>query len=189
MFDGRRDTIERFGKQETSGGQMGISTRRLGEGEYVVAFTRTHWKALVLPVLALLATCALTGFLLAGVSSGGYAELRWLVLAAAALVIFWFTVRPFLRWRTASYTLTNRRLISRAGIFTRTGREIPLHRVADVRYERGLADRVLGCGTLVIFEASESGRLVLPDVPRVEALQLAMTDLLFSNSGRFAEQR
>ncbi len=163
---------------------MGISTRRLGEGEYVVAFTRTHWKALVLPVLGLLCTCALTGFLLAGVSSGGgYVELRWLVLAVAALAVLWFTVRPFLRWRTASYTLTNRRLISRSGIFTRTGHEIPLHRVADVRYERGLVDRLLGCGTLVIFEGSEGGRLVLPDVPRVGALQLAMTDLLFSDPG------
>lgn len=159
---------------------MGISTRRLGEGEYVVAFTRTHWKALVLPVLALLCTCALTGFLLAGVSSGrDYSELRWLVLAVAALAVLWFTVRPFLRWRTASYTLTNRRLISRSGIFTRTRRDIPLHRVSDVRYERGLLDRALGCGTLVIFDASDGGRLVLPDVPRVEALQLAVTDLLF----------
>lgn len=169
---------------------MVISARRLAEGEYVVAFTRRHWKALVLPVLALLGTCAVTGFLLAGVSSArGHEALRWLVLAVAALAAFWFTVRPFLRWRTASYTLTNRRLISRSGIFTRSGHDIPLHRVNDVRSERGLLDRMLGCGTLVISDASEGGRSVLRDVPRVEALQMVITDLIYDRPDRFSDQR
>ncbi len=159
---------------------MATSARRLGEGEYVVANTRTHWKALVLPVIALLSTCALAGFLLAAVSSGrGHQALKWLVVGGAALAIVWLSVRPFLRWLTASYTLTNRRLISRSGVFTRSGRDIPLQRVTDVRYERGLLDRLLCCGTLVISDASEGGRSVLPDVPRVAALQLAITDLLF----------
>lgn len=159
---------------------MATSARRLGEGEHVVAYTRAHWKALVLPVIALLSTCALAGFLLAAVASGrGHEALKWLVVGGAALAIMWFSVRPFLRWLTASYTLTNRRLISRSGVFTRSGRDIPLQRVTDVRYERGLLDRLLGCGTLVISDASEGGRSVLPDVPRVAALQLAITDLLF----------
>ncbi len=96
-------------------------------------------------------------------------------------MIVWFTVRPFLRWLTASYTVTNRRLINRSGILTRTGRDIPLHRINDVKYERDLLDRLLGCGTLVISDASEEGRSVLPDVPRVERLQLVITDLLFGN--------
>lgn len=166
---------------------MAISSRRLGEGEYVVAFTRTHWKALVLPVVTLLGTCALAGFLLAGVPKGrGQDALGWLIVAVAALVVLWFTVRPFLRWLTASYTLTNRRLVTRSGIFTRTGRDIPLNRVSDVRYERGLLDRMLGCGTLVVSDASEGGRSVLPDVPRVEALKMTITDLLFGPPARFS---
>lgn len=166
---------------------MAISSRRLGEGEYVVAFTRTHWKALVLPVLVLLGTCGLAGFLLAGVSSGrgsGRDAAAWLVVVVAALLILWFSVRPFLRWLTASYTLTNRRLITRAGLFTRTGRDIPLHRVSDLRYERGLFDRMLGCGTLVISDASDGGHSVLPDVPRVEVLQLTISNLLFGDRDR-----
>ena len=160
---------------------MALSSRRLGEGEYVVAFTRTHWKALTLPVLVLLATCGLAGFLLAWVSSGRHqleTSLRWLVLAAAALTVVWFSVRPFLRWLTASYTLTNRRLISRSGVFSRTGRDIPLNRITNVTYQRGFLDRVLGCGTLVVADASEGGRSVLPDVPDVETLQLTIADLL-----------
>jgi hypothetical protein len=42
-------------------------------------------------------------------------------------------------------------------------------------------DRLLGCGTLIISDASEEGRSVLPDVPNVEKLQLVITDLLFGD--------
>lgn len=161
---------------------MGISHKLLGEGEHVIVSTRTHWKALVFPVIVLLVTCGVAGYLLAILPDGSsHDPLMWIVIVIAVAVIVWFTVRPFLRWITASYTVTNRRLINRSGIITRTGRDIPLHRINDVKYERDLLDRMLGCGTLVISDASEEGRSVLPDVPRVERLQLVITDLLFGN--------
>lgn len=162
---------------------MAISPRLLGDGEHVIASTRTHWKALVLPVLALLVTCAVAGFLIAVLPSGNsHTVLVWVVVALAAVVILYATVRPFLVWLTASYTVTNRRLINRSGVFTRKGRDIPLQRINDVKYERGVVDRILGCGTLIISDASEEGRSVLPDVPNVEKLQLVITDLLFGDS-------
>ncbi len=160
---------------------MAISPKLLGEGEHVIISTRTHWKALVLPVLALLVTCAAAGFLIAILPGDWPDAATWVVVAVALLVIGFFTVRPFLIWLTASYTVTNRRLINRSGVFTRRGRDIPLHRINDVTYERGVLDRMLGCGTLVISDASEQGQSVLPDVPDVEQLQLAITDLLFGN--------
>jgi uncharacterized membrane protein YdbT with pleckstrin-like domain len=165
---------------------MAISPKLLGEGEHVIVSTRTHWKALILPVLALLVTCAAAGFLIAVLPSGSsHQALVWAVLVVALLVIVYATVRPFLVWLTASYTVTNRRLINRSGVFTRRGRDIPLHRINDVKYERGVMDRLLGCGTLVISDASEEGSSVLPDVPRVESLQLTITRLLFgADDGR-----
>lgn len=159
---------------------MTISAKLLSPGEHVIISTRTHWKALVVPVLVLLLTCGATGFLLAVLPSGSWHTIGVLaVLVVAAAVVIWFTVRPFLVWVTASYTVTNRRLINRSGVFVRRGRDIPLHRINDVSHERGVLDRMLGCGTLVISDASEEGRSVLPDVPDVESLQLKITDLLF----------
>ena len=159
---------------------MGISAKLLSPGEHVIASTRTHWKALALPVIVLLVTCAAAGFLIAVLPSGSSHDILLIVvLVVAALIIVWFTVRPFLVWLTASYTVTDRRLINRSGVFVRKGRDIPLHRINDVSYERGVLDRILGCGTLVISDASEQGRSVLPDVPHVERLQLLITDLLF----------
>lgn len=161
---------------------MGISEKLLSEGEHVIVSTRTHWKALVVPVIILIVTCGVAGFLLAILPDGtSHDALMWLVLAVALVLILWFTVRPFLIWLSASYTVTNRRLINRSGVFTRKGRDIPLYRINDVKYEKDLLDRMLGCGTLVISDASEEGKSVLPDVPRVESLQLVITDLLFSN--------
>jgi uncharacterized membrane protein YdbT with pleckstrin-like domain len=161
---------------------MSISPKLLSPGEQVIASTRTHWKALVVPVLVLILTCAVAGFLIAVLPDGSaHTVLFVVVLVVAAAIVIWFTVRPFLVWLTASYTVTNRRLINRSGVFVRKGRDIPLYRVNDVSYERGVLDRLLGCGTLVISDASEQGRSVLPDVPQVEKLQLLITDLLFSS--------
>lgn len=159
---------------------MGISPRLLAEDEHVIASTRTHWKALVLPVLVLIVTCAIAGFLIAILPSGSaHTILLIIVLVVAAVIVIWFALRPFLVWLGASYTVTNRRLINRTGVFVRRGRDIPLHRINDVSYEKGVLDRMLGCGTLVVSDASTQGRSVLPDVPHVEQLQLVLTNLLF----------
>jgi hypothetical protein len=41
---------------------------------------------------------------------------------------------------------------------------------------------MLGCGTLVISDASEQGRVRLPDIPHVEQVQLKISDLLFGHT-------
>ena len=64
-------------------------------------------------------------------------------------------------------------------MFTRRGHDIPLNRISDVSYEKGILDRILGCGTLVISDASEQGRVELHDIPRVEKAQLILSDLLY----------
>jgi membrane protein YdbS with pleckstrin-like domain len=159
---------------------MGISSKLLGADERVVASTRTHWKALVVPVLILLVVVGAASFLAAVIPDGSWQGVGRLVIAAAALLLvaLW-CVRPFLVWYTATYTLTNRRLITRHGILNRTGRDIPLMRINDVSYEHGLTDRLLRCGTLIIESAGERGQVVLDDVPHVERLHLQMSDLLF----------
>ena len=66
--------------------------------------------------------------------------------------------------------------------FNRRGHDIPVPRISDVAYEHGLVDRILGCGTLVISDASEQGRVRLPDIPHVEQVQLKISDLLFAHT-------
>jgi len=159
---------------------MAISAKLLGEDEYVVVSTRTHWKALIGPVLLLLVVAAAGGFLAAIVPTGSLqTPARIAILAVGVVILAAFALKPFLNWFFSTYTITNRRLITRHGILTRTGRDIPLMRVNDVSYEHGLIDRILGCGTLHIESAGERGQVVLPDVPHVEHVHLQMSDLLF----------
>lgn len=160
---------------------MAISPKMLTEGEHVILNTRTHWKALVPAVIWLVLICGVTGFLLAILPSGdSRTVLTWIVIGIAVIAIGWLSLKPFVLWLSAEYTITNRRVINRSGIITRVGRDIPLYRINDVSYERGLLDRMLGCGTLVISVANEEGNSTLFDVPRVEQVQTLITDLLFS---------
>jgi len=157
---------------------MGISQKLLSDGEHVVLSVRTHGKALIGPVAVLI-------LVVAGVITAAMLQLEDSIMIGVAVVavvavILWVVV-PFLRWMTSTYTVTNRRLITRHGIITRTGRDIPLFRINDVAYEKGLLDRLLGCGTLVISDATEKAGVVLPDVPNVEQVHLQISDLLFAN--------
>ncbi|WP_372734207.1 PH domain-containing protein [Nocardioides sp.] len=154
---------------------MAISKDLLNEGESIVISTRTHPKALLLPLLALVVLLAAGVFVQTRVDQDIVTKVVW---AFVAVGIVWFSLRPFLIWLTASYAITTRRLITRHGVITRRGHDIPLSRISDVAYEKDLIDRLLGCGTLVISDASTHGQVALPDIPRIEKTQRRLSDLL-----------
>jgi uncharacterized membrane protein YdbT with pleckstrin-like domain len=158
---------------------VAISPKLLTEGESVVVDTRTHPKALLLPLLLLVLTLAVAVFLDRHIGNRVVSLIVWII---AALLFLWFTLRPFLDWLTATYTITTRRLITREGVISRRGHDIPLQRISDVAYDMGLIDRMLGCGTLVISDASTHGQVRLHDIPHVEDVQRKLTELLGSGS-------
>ena len=159
---------------------MSFPSKLLNEGESVVVSTRTHFKVLVLPGLGLLVALALALFL-AGLVDGSVADLVIWALFVAAVV--WFLVGPFLRWLTTTYTFTNRRFIKRSGFIAKEGRTIPLNRISGVDFEIGVIDRIFGCGTLVVSDASTDGSVELHDIPRVEEVQLQVSNELHRLSG------
>jgi len=81
-------------------------------------------------------------------------------------------------WATATYTFTDRRLITRNGVIVRRGHDMPLARISDIAYEFGPIDRMLGCGTLLISDASTHGTIRLHDIPRVEETQRKVNEML-----------
>ena len=154
---------------------MAFPTKLLNDGEHVVVSTRTHPKALIGPVALLLVLVAavvalstVTDSTVAGAIAG----------AVAVLLAIWFVLRPVLGWLTTTYTFTNRRFIKRSGFIAKEGRTIPLNRISGVDFEIGVIDRVFGCGTLVVSDASTEGRVELHDIPRVEQVQLQVSDEL-----------
>ena len=161
---------------------MAISQKLLNDGETVVISTRTHPKALLVPVLALVLLLAV------GVAAQTVVDQHVVTLVVWVLVaigVVWWVLRPLVVWASASYTFTDRRLITRTGVLTRRGHDIPLSRISDVASELGLVDRMLGCGTLIISDASTHGSVRLPDIPHVEDTQRRL-NLLLSDLDRSA---
>ncbi len=151
---------------------MGFPAKLLGPGERLVLLLRPHAKALIAPVLVLLVTAPLTAFF-AGLVPDGAAQLwmRVALVAVEVLVFARWVIWPFLVWWNTIYAITDRRLVLRQGVFNRSGHDMPLSRLNDVKFSHNVVERVLGCGTLVVESAGEVGQLVLTDVPRVEQVQ------------------
>jgi uncharacterized membrane protein YdbT with pleckstrin-like domain len=130
---------------------------------------------LIVPGLVLVLTLAVAIFLDRLVDNGIVSLVVWIL---AAVVVVWWVLRPFLTWLTSTYTITNKRLITRTGIISRKGHDIPLMRISDVAFDQGIIDRMLACGTLVVSDASTHGSVRLHDIPRVESVQRTLSDLL-----------
>lgn len=173
---------------------MGFPAKLLNEGEHVVLTTRTHVKVLLGAFLKLLVTAFLTALLVTLIARYVDSDTpsRWLqvaVVVIALLVFVLLVLRPFVRWYTTTYTFTNRRFVERSGLIARQGRTIPLNRISGVDYDQGFFDRLFGCGTLVVSDASETGTVPLRDIPHVEEAQRIVADELhrITSGGRVSD--
>src|ERR1700733_1865005 len=136
----------------------------LADDEQEVLRLHPHWKTLIRPLLVAIAVVAILALML------------WLAV-------------PLLKWRTTIYELTTRRLRVRSGIVTRHGRDIPLARINDVSFEKGLLDRLLGSGRLVVESAGEHGQILLNEIPHVEYVHSTLFRLVEDEQRRLERQQ
>ncbi len=139
-----------------------------------------HGKTLVRPsaILLLDVAAAIAVILILPQSGSDLWPIRLGIGVAALLVAVVFFGGPFLRWRTTTYEVTNRRLRLREGILSRTGRDFPLNRISDVSFTQGVIDRIFGCGTLVVEAPGEQGRLELDEIPEIRQVQGTLFQLV-----------
>jgi len=157
---------------------VGFPDSVLTTDEHVDMHLHPHWKALFWP--AVVGILLIAGVVAAAVFlPSSWSPIGLLVLGGVALVLLaWWTVWPWLRWKTTHYVFTNERIITRQGVFARVGRDIPLNRVNDVSFQHSFFERMLGCGTLTIESAGERGQVVLTGIPRVEKVQSQLYELV-----------
>lgn len=145
----------------------------LVDGERVALHTHPHWRTCLGPAAVSLLAVALAAFVAAVVRLQTWAPFGWLALAvlAAAVVVRWAVV-PIVRWRSTHLVVTNHRLLVREGVFSRSGIDVPIHRVDSVRTRRTLGERLAGCGTLLVDAGGEEPMRFagVPDVERAQAL-------------------
>jgi len=157
-----------------------VNESLLARGEKVVFTAHSHWKNLVVPVLVVVAVGALSIWALGWLvpDPGNQAWQRWTVTGLAVLLVLPFGLWPILQWWASTDTLTTRRLISRRGVFSREGKDLPIDRVQAVSYRRTVIDRMLGCGTLVVQTAGETSDVELYDVAHLERRILQIQEII-----------
>jgi membrane protein YdbS with pleckstrin-like domain len=140
----------------------------LSDGERVVIHKHPHWKMLLLPYIVLIITLGVGTWLFILAQDLSWSTIAMIAIGAVALIlIVWLFLVPFVRWRTTHFIVTTDRVMAREGVIKRTGIDIPLSRISSVRFEHGLIDRIVGCGTLIIESSSEEP-LEFDDIPQVE---------------------
>ncbi len=139
---------------------MGFSEDQLYSSEKVVLDLRPHWWFFA-GQAATLAGAVVLGLIALIVIDEPVVN----ILAAGLLVVvlIWFIAR-YVVWATTSFVVTTDRLISRNGVFSRQGTEIPLERVNTVFFSQSLFERLIGSGDLEIESAGEQGSQRFSDI-------------------------
>lgn len=146
---------------------MRYRRRLLSGNEEVVREFRPHWSRIIKEILLSVAV-AVVLVLIAVAFDFDYEG--W-VLATIGLIWFILVVRGVLSWWFTQHVITTERLIYRAGVVSKQGKEIPLEVINDVSFSQSLWERVIGSGDLMIESAGELGQSHYRDIPDPEGTQ------------------
>ncbi|RRD28568.1 PH domain-containing protein [Actinomyces bowdenii] len=152
----------------------------LSRDEIVVRHTRTHIKIILWRIFAqilIVVAAAAASFLIPDNWGPWGVPAIWIVALVVSIPVF---ILPWLAWWSTTYTITTKRVITRSGILSRSGHDLPLSRISDVQQDKSLGDRLFGCGTLSL-QTSSDDPLLLEDVPQVEMVQVEISNLLFND--------
>jgi len=166
---------------------VGYPDNVLAGEEQVVLHRHPHWKRLISPVLVLIVVTAVATFVTALVEQTSWDQTAKNVIFGVLWVIWlvtvgWLTLWPFFTWLTTHFVITDRRVMFRHGLLTRSGIDIPLARINSVEFRHGLVDRMMGTGTLIIESASQDS-LEFDDIPLVERVHALLYHEVFDTLG------
>lgn len=141
-------------------------------GEQSIALVRQHWSvvaghvlgALVVIVVAIVLNAVLPTHI-GSLSITTVKTVIALILIVAS--VLWAGLR-LLRWRFATYHLTDKRIVMEGGILSRTAETIPLDRIQNTVIHRPIGDRLIGAGDIEIKSAGRDGVEVLHRIPKAE---------------------
>src|SRR5687768_5818002 len=104
---------------------MAYPRRLINRGEEVAIDLNPHWFYFAKQILLGFGVLVLL-LLVAFGTSGGFQDALWYLVALGFLAWAGWLVVRYLGWRTTYFVVTNKRIISRRGVVSRRGHEIPL---------------------------------------------------------------
>ena len=145
--------------------------------ELLIARFRGHARSLFWSAVLLIAVVGATAYLFDNLPEGYE---NWMLLTAAAALILFGVLIPYMIWASRSYTVTTRRVIVRHGIGARQRREISHVRGYSIGVRRGILQRMWGAGTITLSNGVDAP-MRLTNVPNVTLLHEALADQIEVN--------
>lgn len=147
---------------------MRYPERLLTDDERIVHQFRPHWRTLL---SALGWGVTAVAVVVAGWTVADQAAVSWAITGLGGVLVLAMAAPPLVRWLFTQYVLTTERIIVRTGVISRTGTEIPLESINDVRFSQSVSERLLGYGDILVESAGSRGQSRLSDIPDPEAFQ------------------
>ena len=139
----------------------------LTDDEALVLDLRPHWWQIT-PPASLLAVVTVLGVMALATSWWGPIDYVIGILWIGALL--WFGAN-YMKWTTTNFVVTNERVISRTGVVSKEGIEIPLDRINTVFFNQSIFERMIGAGDLGIESAGEGGRQEFSNIRKPNIIQ------------------
>ena len=155
----------------------------INEGETVVLDLKPHWWFFWKHILVGAGLIVILGLWLAFQPDS--AVLKY-VLVIAILIYVVFVVVKYLTWTYTHFVLTDRRVISRSGIISKRGTEVPLDRVNNIDFSQKFWERLIGAGDLSIESAGKDGQSHFQNVRHPDMVQQEVYRQMEVNSRRQA---
>jgi uncharacterized membrane protein YdbT with pleckstrin-like domain len=95
----------------------------------------------------------------------------------------WFVFR-LLGWINTNFVLTSDRVITRRGVLTKAGIEIPLERINTVFFNQRIFERLVGAGDLGIESAGERGNETFENIRKPAIVQREIYVQMEDNENR-----
>jgi len=138
-------------------------------GETLVLDLKPHWwffwKHIVAGLVVLIVVLLWSGTIGLDNSFSKY------FVAIGILVYAGFVVEKYFAWTYTHFVLTDRRVISRSGIVSKRGTEIPLDRINNIDFSQRIWERVIGAGDLSIESAGKDGQSHFENVRHPDMVQ------------------
>jgi membrane protein YdbS with pleckstrin-like domain len=171
--------------QQRPAGQGASGDAAAQPQETVIARLRPHARALFWPSICFVAVSGATAY------AASVVREPWqntAVLAGGALLILLLWVLPLLSWLGRNYTVTTRRIVLRSGLLIRVRQELLHSRGYDLIVRQNTLQSLFRSGDVYINTGLEHP-IVLRDVPGVDLVRAALTDLMEQSSNSVASRR
>ena len=164
---------------------MAFPRNLLNQNEELVLDLRPHWLFLAKATAALVGAVVLSLLALFVLDTDGTIHSVLQIVCAVAVIgaLGWFGW-TYATWNTTNFVLTSDRIVTRRGVLSKQGVEIPLERVNTVFFKQSIFERMVGGGDLAIESAGERGTESFTDIRKPSIVQKEIYVQMEANENR-----